>query len=394
MAKEQARWRSIPGSIWALGFVSLFMDTSSELIHSLLPVFMVSTLGISVASLGIVEGIAESAALLVKVFSGALGDVFQKHKLLTVIGYTMAALTKPLFPLANAMGTVFVARFLDRIGKGIRGAPRDALVGEIAPPDIRGACFGLRQSLDTVGAFLGPLLAMAGMLLLVGNIRAVLWIAVIPAILAVLILVLGVKEPQKHNAHEKSQILRIRDIRYVGGAYWQLVAIAGVLTLARFSEAFLILKAEESSLGVAYVPLVLVVMNLTYAIGAYPAGILSDNINRKIVLLIGVAFLIIADVVLATTSNLSMLTLGVVLWGLHMAFTQGLLATMVTDATPTKLRGTAYGVLNFICGIAMLAASIIAGLLWEGFGSSMTFFAGALLATLALFGLLLRTKKV
>lgn len=367
----------------------MFMDTSSELIHSLLPVFMVSALGASMTSVGVVEGIAEAIAMIVKIFSGTLSDYLGKRKLLTMIGYGMAALTKPLFPLASTIGMVLTARFIDRIGKGIRGAPRDALVGDIAPPEIRGACFGLRQSLDTVGAFLGPLLAIAGMLLLADNFRAVFWIAVVPAILAVLILAFGVKEPESHRPEKSKPLLRIRDIRYVGIAYWQLVAIAGVLTLARFSEAFLVLKAQATGLPMAFVPLVMVVMNIIYALAAYPAGILSDKVNRRTVLVIGVAFLIAADIVLGFTTNLWLLTLGVSLWGLHMAFTQGLLATMVTDTTPPELRGTAYGVFNLVCGLAMLAASIIAGFLWDSFGSSVTFFTGAALTVTALIGILI-----
>jgi len=379
----------IPRSIWALGLVSLFMDTSSELIHSLLPVFMVSTLGASMTSVGIVEGIAEATALIVKIFSGTLSDYFRKRKLLVAIGYGMAALTKPLFPLAHSIPTVLTARFIDRIGKGIRGAPRDALVGDIAPPEIRGACFGLRQSLDTVGAFLGPMLAIAGMLLLADNTRAVMWIAVVPAIIAFLILVFGVKEPELQDADKIKPPIRIRDIRHVGSDYWQLVAIAGVLTLARFSEAFLVLKALATGLPIAYVPLVMVVMNIFYAGAAYPAGILSDRVNRKTVLLIGVVFLIAADLILGFTANLWMLALGVGLWGLHMAFTQGLLATMVTDTTPPELRGTAYGVFNLVCGIAMLVASVLAGLVWDKFGPSVMFFTSAAFTAVALIGLLL-----
>ncbi len=394
LQKKPSRLKAIPRSIWALGFVSMFMDTSSELIHSLLPIFMVSTLGASMTSVGIIEGIAESSALIAKIFSGTLSDYFGKRKLLVMIGYGMAALTKPLFPIANTVGMVLTARFIDRIGKGIRGAPRDALVGDIAPPEIRGACFGLRQSLDTVGAFLGPLLAIAGMLLLANNIRTVFWLAVVPAIIAFLLLAFVVKEPEKQHTTKAKSPIRIRDIRYVGSAYWQLVAIAGVLTLARFSEAFLILKAQATGLPIAFVPMVMVVMNIIYSVAAYPAGILSDGVNRKTVLLIGVAFLIAADVVLGFTSNLWMLTLGVSLWGLHMAFTQGLLAAMVTDTTPAELRGTAYGVFNLVCGVAMLIASVIAGLLWDKFGASVTFFTGAAFTTIALIGLLLLRHKI
>lgn len=389
LLKTSLRLKKIPRGIWALGFVSMFMDTSSELIHSLLPIFMVSTLGASMTSVGIIEGIAESTALIVKMSSGTLSDYFGKRKLLVMIGYGLAALTKPLFPIANTVSMVFTARVVDRIGKGIRGAPRDALVGDIAPPEIRGACFGLRQALDTVGAFLGPLLAIVGMLLLADNIRMVLWIAVIPAFIAFLLLALGVKEPQQKHAPKAKSPIRIRDIRHAGSAYWQLVAIAGVLTLARFSDAFLILKAQATGLPVAFVPMVMVIMNIVYALAAYPAGLLSDTLNSKTVLLIGIAFLIAADVVLGFSSSLWMFALGIILWGLHMGFTQGLLAAMVTDTAPSRLRGTAYGIFNLVCGIAMLVASVIAGILWDKFGASMMFLTGAVFTSIALIGLLL-----
>lgn len=386
---KPSKLKFIPKTIWVLGFVSLFMDTSSELIHSLLPVFMVTTLGASMTWVGVIEGIAEATAMIIKVFSGTLSDYFGKRKLMTMIGYGMATFTKPLFPLADSIVLVLSARFSDRIGKGIRGAPRDALIGDVAPPEIRGACFGLRQSLDTVGAFLGPLFAIAGMLLLANNIRIVLWIAVIPAIISFLILAFGVKEPQIHHTKKVKPPINILDIRHVGSSYWQLVAIAGTLTLARFSEAFLILKAQATGLPIALVPLVMVVMNIIYALAAYPAGILSDRMSRKSVLLIGVAFLIVADMILGFTTNLPMLVLGVSFWGLHMAFTQGLMATMVTDTTPQELRGTAYGIFNLVCGIAMLVASIIAGILWDKFGASVTFLTGAAFTTIAFISLLI-----
>lgn len=382
------RLKSIPRSIWALGFVSLFTDVSSEFIHSLLPVFMVTTLGASMTSVGMVEGIAESTALITRIFSGALSDYLGRRKLLTLIGYGMAAVTKPLFPLADSVGTVFAARFIDRIGKGMRGAPRDALIGDIAPAEIRGACFGLRQSLDTVGAFVGPVLAIGAMALFADNIRAALWIAVIPGFISVAILAIGVKEPERHRIEDGKPAFRIRDIQYAGKAYWQLVAVAGVLTLARFSEAFLILKAQAIGLPLALVPAVLVVMNIVYALAAYPAGKWSDDgKSRYSIVLIGIGFLIAADIVLGFTESLWLLALGVSLWGLHMGFTQGLLAAMVTDTTPPQMRGTAYGVFNLASGIAMLLASIIAGALWDSFGAMATFLAGATFASAALAGL-------
>lgn len=360
------------------------MDTSSELIHSLLPIFMVSTLGASVMMVGVVEGIAEATALIVKIFSGTLSDYWRKRKLLTLIGYGLAAVTKPLFPMAETVGMVLSARFIDRIGKGIRGAPRDALVGDLAPKEIRGASFGLRQSLDTVGGILGPLLAVIGMLVFADNMRLVLWFAVIPAFLSVILLMVGVKEPEIIQENKKPSIkIQFRELKGIGWSYWHLVVIAGILTLARFSEAFLLLKAQQNGLTMAWIPLVLILMNVVYAIGSYPAGVFSDRIPRKNVLIFGVLFLMLADLCLAFSQNLWMTALGVIFWGLHMAFTQGLLATMVSDSTPSKLRGTAYGVFNFVCGIAMLLASVIAGVMWDQFGSQFTFLVGFGFAVIA-----------
>ena len=387
---EATGLKAIPRSIWALGLVSLFMDTSSELIHSLLPIFLVTGLGASALSVGLIEGIAEATASITKVFSGTLSDYLGKRKVLTVIGYGMAAVTKPLFPLAGTVGLVFTARFIDRVGKGIRGAPRDALIGDIAPAHLRGACYGLRQSLDTIGAVAGPLLAIAFMALLANDIRAVLWIAVIPAVIAVVILVLGVKEPQKspRTAGHARAPIQFAQLRSVGAAYWSLVLIGVVLSVARFSEAFLVLRADSVGLNLALVPLVMVVMSLAYAGSAYPAGALSDRVDRHIVLVVGLLVLMAADLMLAVASGIWLVLVGAALWGLHMGLTQGLLAAMVADATPEPIRGTAFGVFHMVTGLALFAASLIAGLLWDQYGPAATFYAGMAFAGVALFGLL------
>ncbi len=369
---------SIPRGVWILGFVSLLMDISSELIHSLLPVFMVSALGASVLMVGLVEGIAEATALIVKVFSGALSDYLGKRKTLAVIGYGLGALSKPLFALATSMPAVLGARFMDRIGKGIRGAPRDALIADITPPAIRGAAYGLRQSLDTVGAFAGPLLAIALMIVFAGDFRTVFWFAVIPAFLCVALLVAGVREPASPARDgRKAPAIYWHTLRELSRDYWWVVAIGGVFTLARFSEAFLILRARDAGLADAYAPAVLIVMNVVYAFTAYPAGKVADRMSHRTLLVIGLVLLIAADLVLAQANALGLVACGVVLWGLHMGLTQGLLATMVAATAPAHLRGTAFGFFNFISGIAMLIASVLAGLLWDSFGAATTFYAGA-----------------
>ena len=375
-----------------LGFVSLFMDVSSELIHGLLPVFMVSSLGASAFAVGIVEGIAESTALIVKVFSGVLSDYLGKRKALAVIGYGLGALSKPLFALALTVNWVLAARFMDRIGKGIRGAPRDALVADLAPPEIRGAAYGLRQSLDTVGAFVGPLLGVALMLFWAGDFRTVFWYAVIPAVIAVLLLVFGVEEPAAAQRKPANPI-QWKTLAELGGAYWFVVAAGGVFTLARFSEAFLILRAQQQGLPDSYAPLVLVVMNLVYAASAYPLGKLADRMSHMALLGGGLVTLIIADLVLAQAQGLAAVALGVALWGLHLGMTQGLLATMVADTAPAHLRGTAFGFFNLASGIAMLIASVLAGLLWDRLGAGVTFYAGAMFSLAALLMLTLRSRR-
>ncbi|SHM68228.1 Predicted arabinose efflux permease, MFS family [Duganella sacchari] len=379
--------RQIPLSIWMLGFVSMLMDISSEMVHSLLPLFLVGTLGASALVVGLIEGVAESTALIVKVFSGALSDYLGKRKGLALFGYALGALTKPLFAMANTSGFVLTARLLDRVGKGVRGAPRDALVADIAPPHLRGAAFGLRQSLDTVGAFLGPLIAVGLMLLWANDFRKVFWIAVIPGVLAVALLLFGVREPEQHQNGKRTNPIRRENLVRLSAPYWWVVGIGAVFTLARFSEAFLVLRAQQSGIPVALVPLVMVAMNLIYAASAYPFGKLSDRMSHTKLLALGLAVLAAADLILAANDHWAVVLAGVVLWGVHMGITQGLLATMVADTAPADLRGTAYGVFNLMSGVAMLIASVVAGLLWDWFGASSTFYAGAVFCVLALVGL-------
>ena len=385
---------AIPRSIWMLGFVSLFMDISSELIHSLLPVFMVSSLGASAFAVGVIEGIAESTALIVKVFSGAISDYLGKRKSLAVIGYGLGALSKPLFALALSVNWVLAARFMDRIGKGIRGAPRDALVADLTPPQIRGAAYGLRQSLDTVGAFTGPLLGVLLMLLWAGDFRTVFWYATIPAVIAVLLLVFGVEEPRAAAAKRRAgSPVQWKTLGELGSAYWFVVVVGGVFTLARFSEAFLILRAQQQGLPDTYAPLVMVVMNVVYALVAYPMGKLADRMNHTTLLGAGLVALVIADLVLAQAQGLAAVALGVAFWGLHMGMTQGLLATLVADTAPAHLRGTAFGFFNLASGVAMLIASVLAGLLWDRLGSAVTFYVGALFSLVALITLVLGDRR-
>lgn len=377
----------IPSGIWVLGFVSLLMDISSEMIHSLLPLFMVTILGTSTMAVGVVEGLAESLALVVKVFSGTLSDYLGKRKGLALFGYALGAFTKPLFAIASGVGLILTARLLDRVGKGVRGAPRDALVADIAPPQLRGAAFGLRQSLDTVGAFLGPLLAVGLMLLWANDFRAVFWVAVLPGLMAVGLLLFGIQEPVQKQTGVRTNPIRRDNLLRLGSAYWWVVGIGSVFTVARFSEAFLVLRAQHGGIPIALVPLVMVAMNLIYAFSAYPFGKLSDQMSHMRLLTLGIIVLIAADLVLAANDHWGVVLLGVGLWGLHLGMTQGLLATMVADTAPADLRGTAYGFFNLASGLAMLIASVLAGFLWDQLGASSTFYAGAVFCAVALIGL-------
>lgn len=384
------RSSGLPTGIWVLGFVSMLMDISSEMIHALLPIYMVTVLGTSALNVGIIEGIAEATASITKVFSGALSDWLGKRKLLAALGYGLAAFTKPIFPLAASIEWLIAARFIDRIGKGIRGAPRDALVADIAPPDLRGASFGLRQSLDTVGAFLGPLFAIGLMWLTADHFQAVFWIAVIPAFLSVGLIVVAVKEPGRPREQRRVRMPLHRDeLRRLGATYWWVVAVAAVFTLARFSEAFLILRAQSIGLSVTVIPVVLVVMSLAYSLSAYPVGVLSDRVDRTTLLVVGLVLLLGADLALVFADDIVWVGFGVVLWGLHMGFTQGLLATLTAESAPAELRGTAFGMFNLVTGIALLAASVVAGALWDMTGPQGTFLAGAAFTMMTLAGLLI-----
>lgn len=381
---------ALPRGVWALGLVSLLMDLSSEMIHSLLPVFLVSVLGAGALSVGIIEGIAEATSSIVKLFSGTLSDRIGRRKPLALLGYGLAALTKPLFPLASSVAMVVAARFVDRVGKGIRGAPRDALVADLTPAEQRGAAFGLRQALDTVGAVLGPAAAMALMALTGDDVRAVFWAAAVPALACVAVLALGVREPPGvPKARAAHPIWTRQGMAGLGPRFWALVAVAVVMTLARFSEAFLVLRAQDIGLALALVPAVMVAMNVTYALTAYPVGALSDRIGRHGLLLAGFAVLILSDAALALARGPLLVFLGAALWGVHMGMTQGLLAALVADGAPDDRRGTAFGVFNLVTGVALLAASVLAGALWSAIGPAATFWAGGGFSAAALLGLLL-----
>lgn len=386
-------WRGLPRTIWVLGWVSLLMDVSSELVHSLLPIFMTSVLGASMLTVGVVEGIAEATAAITKVFSGALSDWVGRRKVLVVTGYAFSALTKPFFPLAQSMLAVLAARFLDRIGKGVRDAPRDALIADVTHPAQRGAAYGLRQSLDSIGAFIGPLVAMAALLLWADNVRAVLWVAVVPALLAVALLVWGIREPERvadAAAHRARLPLSRAALSALPARYWWVVVLGAVFALARFSEAFLVLRAQQVGVPLRWVPGVMLLMSVVYAVVAYPAGVLADRWPARRLLVLGLLALIGADGLLALARGPWWMCAGAAVWGVYMGLTQGVLSKLVADVAPAALRGTAFGVFNLVNGVSLLLASVLAGALWSACGAGATFAAGGAFAGVTLVGLLLR----
>lgn len=381
----------LPAAIWALGFTSLFMDISSEMIHALLPLYITGTLGAGVFAVGLIEGVAEATALIVKLFSGVISDITGKRKMLALMGYGLAALTKPLFPLAHSLELVITARFIDRIGKGIRGAPRDALVADLAPPERRGEAFGLRQSLDTIGAFIGPLIAIAVLAYWSDSIRTVFWIAIIPAFLSVATLFFFVPErDQPRDGKRPFPISRIA-LHELPHSFWLVLAFGALLSIARVSDAFLILRVVSFDVPLTYAPLVLVGMNIIYALAAWPAGRLADRLPHRDLLGLGLLALMVGALCLAFASSLMLASLGLVFWGLSLALTQGLLSALIAETAPGHLRGTGFGLLNLASGVAMLIGNALSGLIWDLRGAETAFLFTAITTALA-FGLLLKFK--
>lgn len=374
--------RSVPRTVWILGFVSLLMDVSSEMVQTLLPLYLVSGLGVSALAIGMIEAVAVATATVTKLFAGVLSDMLASRKWLAVIGYGLAAISRPIFPLADGVGQIVVAKFIDRIGKGIRSAPRDALIADAAPPEARGASFGLRKSLDTMGGFFGPLIAVGVMLLSAGDFRLVFWLAVLPAVAAVGLLIFAIREPQK-PFHPKARPAILKQAGKLNRACWMVMIVAAILMLARFSEAFLLLRADQVGIAISFVPLVMVLMHGVYGFCAYPVGVLSDRIGRSGLLAVSIGVLALADLAIAVLPGVAGYLAGIVLWGLHMGMSQGLLATLMADHAPPHLRGSAFGMFNLVCGGALLIGNLLAGGLWEFAGAQATFLAGGAFCVLA-----------
>ena len=375
----------LPRTVWMLGLVSLFMDMSSEFIHAVLPIYLTTTMGLSVMTVGIVEGIAEATASIMKVFSGVISDHFQRRKALVLTGYGLAALTKPIFPLATSAWEVVAARLVDRIGKGIRGAPRDALVADVTPPSLLSAAYGMRQALDTVGAFAGPLLAMLLLYTYSQDLRLVMWVAVIPAVICVVLILWGVQEPEHSTEGTAKPHLHWRDTKQLSLAYWLLLGLTAVVTLARMTDAFLVLRAQTNGLSLVWIPLVLVVYSLIYALSVGPIGVLAERLGQRGLLLGGMVCLALSQGLLATTYGVGWLFwLGIMLWGLHMGMTQGLLATRVAQLAPQTLRGTSFGLFYLTTGVLQLVAGVVFGWLWVTYSAGAAFAVAAFISMASL----------
>lgn len=376
-------WRSVPSGVWLLGIVSLLMDVSSEVIASLLPLYLTQSLMVSVAAVGVLEGLAVATAAVTKIVSGALSDRWRNRKWLAVLGYGLSAASRPLFPIADSIVGITAAKLLDRVGKGVRGAPRDALVADMSPVDARGASFGIRKALDTVGGFLGPLLAITLMGVFGGQVSRVFWIAAIPALAAVAVLAIGVHEPERQTMRAAVPIPGWREMVRLTPAMWIAIGLMSLLTLARFSEAFLLLRAAESGIPAQWVPLCLVGLHAAYGLATYPAGAWSDRVGRRTVLIAGALVLVCAHLTLAVHAAPLYLWIGIGLWGLHLGLTQGVLSSLLTDVTPTHLRGSAFGIASLASGVVMFAGNSASGVIWQWHGAQALFLTAAAVSCLA-----------
>lgn len=374
----------VPALVWVLGRVSLLTDISSEMILAVLPVYLGTVMGVSMATIGLIEGIAEATAAVMRVFAGAIGDRLGRYKAIVVFGYGLSALSKIVFPFAGSPAPIFAARIIDRVGKGLRTSPRDAMIARATHPSILGRAFGIRQSLDTLGAVFGPLLAIVILGVTHNDFQLLFWIAVAPGVLAVIVLTRAAEEPNGGATPLQRIPLTRADLARLGFAFWWIAAGAAFLTFGRGAKAFLVLRTEDVGVPLWLVPIAFVIMNTVYAATAYPVGGLSDRIDRRRLLAAGIVVLILSDVVLAMASGPWVGLLGVVLWGLHFGMTQGVLATLVVDSAPEPLRGTAFGAFSLLSGFALVASGALGGMVWDAWGPSTLFWLATGAATLSL----------
>ena len=387
--------RKVPRNIWALSLTSFFRDVASEMLVHLLPLFLANVLGIRTAVIGLIEGIAETTASLMKIYSGWLSDRLGRRKELTVAGYGLAALATPLLLIARSWPAVLLYRFIDRLGKGIRTAPRDALIADSITPEHRGVAFGLHRAADTGGAFVGLLLAMwlvwrsqlGEWQLTAETFRTIVWWAMIPATLAVLAVALGVKEVVKPRPKGASPPRFT--LSGLGQPFQRFLLVMILFTLGNSTDAFLVLRAQSSGASVVMVLAMIAGFNLVYTLLATPAGALSDRVDRRKVVIGGWLLYALVYLGFALAGQAWHFWLLYGLYGVYYAMTEGVAKALVADFVPAARRGTAYGVYNAAVGLTVLPASVIAGILWQGlgawmgFGHAAPFLFGGLLALLA-----------
>jgi len=367
-------------NIALLGLVSLLTATSSAMVYGLLPVFLVKVLGASIGIVGVMEGLAEASNSAMRLLSGITSDWIGRRKPVVAFGYLLSAANKLVFPMAESVSIVFVARLVDRFGKGVRDAPRDALISDLTPSHIRGSGFGLRTALYTMGFVLGPLAAIGLMVASGDNFRLVFAIAVAPAFAAVGILLFAIGEDPAQSSREARFRIRLSHLSRLPAAFWWSISVASLLSLARYSPAFLVLKASDVGIDPAFVPLILVFTHTVFSAAAYPFGALADRVDHRLQLALAVAVLLAADLVLAAGGTMVTAFLGASLWGLQMGVSEGLLSASVANAAPDDLRGTAFGIYQLAFGLAAFGASGTAGALWSIGGPPLAFGVSACVA--------------
>ena len=385
--------RKIDKNVFMLGAVSLFTDISSQMIYPLLPVFLSSVLGVSIVFIGLLEGVAESTASILKVFSGWYSDKLRKRKPIIFFGYSLSTIGKPFFYLATAGWHVLIIRFIDRVGKGIRTSPRDALVADSSRPEERGRAFGIQRSMDRMGAFLGPLVAFAILPLLNNNLRLLFLFSFFPALIAVFIIVFFVKE--KLHAQDSSKRIEPFSLKYFSRDFKMFVFILAVFTLGNSSNVFLILRAKDLGVKIVFIPIIWLMYNFISSILSTPLGGLSDKIGRKKTTLLG--FLVYGAVYLgfAFSNTQSLIWVFMGLYGVYYALSEGVLRAYVADLVEDKsVLATAYGVYHTVTGLCMFPASLLMGILWQQFNPTVAFGFGASLALVSAIGLSLFVRKV
>lgn len=405
MSEKKASIKELPRNVWAVSLTSFFMDISSEMVINIVPLFLSNVLGVKANIIGIIEGVAESTASILKLFSGWLSDKLKGRKWIAVAGYGISALAKPFFYFANSWGAVAGVRWADRIGKGVRTAPRDALVADSIKPEQRGLAFGFHRAADTAGAMLGILVAALVVWLAQSNavdlgrktFQTIVLISLLPAALAVLSLIIGASDVKGAEGLSAPKIT----FKGLGKPFVTFLIIVGIFDLGNSSDAFLVLRAQERGMGVLGILIMLAVFNLIYTLISTPAGSLSDRIGRRKVIISGWIVYALIYLGFAMAGNATHIWLLYMVYGLYYGMAYGTAKAMVADLVPENLRGTAYGTYNAMLGIIDFPASLIAGLLWSGvggwtgFGPSAPFFFGAAMAMIAVVMMVLwKPKKV